>query len=182
MFAQTSAVLDSPSGAASEALIEQAITNTAARIEAGKPVTPAFLFAALLWPAVREHAATLERDGMAPAPALASAQSAVVGEQIQRVSIPKRFSIPMREIWHLQPRFHRRRGKQPARMIAHPRFRAAYDFLLLRAAVGEVDQELADWWTMAQNDPSTPAPGSGASAPGKPRKRRRGGRRRSETA
>jgi poly(A) polymerase len=67
-------------------------------------------------------------------------------------------------------------------MIAHPRFRAAYDFLLLRAAVGEVDQELADWWTMAQNDPSTPAPGSGASAPGKPRKRRRGGRRRSESA
>ena len=66
--------------------------------------------AGVRWGKVREHAATLERDGMAPAPALASAQSAVVGEQIQRVSIPKRFSIPMREIWHLQPRFHRRRA------------------------------------------------------------------------
>lgn len=178
LFDQTAAVLDSPAGAASESLIVQAITNTAARIEVGKPVTPAFLFAALLWPAVREHAAELERGGVPPAPALASAQSEVVGHQVQRVAIPKRFSIPMREIWQLQPRFHRRRGKQPSRLIAHPRFRAAYDFLLLRAAVGEVDQELADWWTMAQDDPSTPAPGSDAPAGGRAHKRRRGGRRR----
>lgn len=179
LFDQTAAVLDSPAGAASEALIEQAISNTAARIEVGKPVTPAFLFAALLWPAVRELAAERERDGMAPAPALASAQSDVVDQQIQRVAIPKRFSIPMREIWQLQPRFHRRRGKQPSRVIAHPRFRAAYDFLLLRAGVGEVDEELADWWTAAQDDPSTPEPGSdGPQNRAKSRGRRRGGRRR----
>lgn len=178
LFDQTAAVLDSPAGAASESLIVQAITNTAARIEAGKPVTPAFLFAALLWPAVREHAAGLERGGMPPAPALASAQSDVVGHQVERVAIPKRFSIPMREIWQLQPRFHRRRGKQPARLIAHPRFRAAYDFLLLRAQVGEVEQELADWWTVAQDDPSTPTPGSDAPSRARPNKRRRGGRRR----
>jgi len=178
LFDLSAAVLDSPAGAASESLIVQAITNTAARIEAGKPVTPAFLFAALLWPAVREHAAELERGGMPPAPALASAQSEVVGHQVQRVAIPKRFSIPMREIWQLQPRFHRRRGKQPSRLIAHPRFRAAYDFLLLRAAAGEVEQELADWWTTAQDDPSTPTPGSDAPTRARSRNRSRGGRRR----
>jgi len=178
LFDLSAAVLDSPAGAASESLIVQAITNTAARIEAGKPVTPAFLFAALLWPAVREHAAELERGGMPPAPALASAQSEVVGHQVQRVAITKRFSIAMREIWQLQPRFHRRRGKQPSRLIAHPRFRAAYDFLLLRAAAGEVEQELADWWTTAQDDPSTPTPGSDAPTRARSRNRSRGGRRR----
>lgn len=174
LFDQTMAVLDSPAGAASEALIEKAIANTALRIEAGKPVTPAFIFAALLWPAVRERAATLEREGMPPASALASAQSDVVARQIRRVSIPKRFGVPMREIWQLQPRFHKRRGKQPMRLIPHPRFRAAYDFLLLRAEVGEVDVELAEWWTLIQDDPAAPAPASGAP----PRRRnRRGGRR-----
>ncbi|GAB3679267.1 polynucleotide adenylyltransferase PcnB [Salinisphaera aquimarina] len=178
LFDQTIAVLDSPTGAASEALIEQAIANTAARIDAGKPVTPAFIFAALLWPAVRERAATLEREGTPPAPALASAQSQVVGRQVQLVAIPKRFSIPMREIWQLQPRFHRRRGKQASRLIAHPRFRAAYDFLLLRAQTGEVDTELAEWWTQAQDDPSTPTPGSGAGSTPTNRRKRRGGRRR----
>lgn len=160
LFDQTIAVLDSPAGAASEALIEKAIANTAARIEHGKPVTPAFIFAALLWPAIREAAAVLEQDGMPGAPALASAQAEVVSRQVQRVAIPKRFSIPMREIWQLQPRFHKRRGKQPARLIAHPRFRAAYDFLLLRAEVGEVDTELARWWTEIQDDETMPAPAS----------------------
>src|SRR5699024_4310277 len=78
LFPDTVAVLDSPAGRASESLIEQAIANTAQRMKIGKPVTPAFLFAALLWPAVREGAAELERDGMPPVPALTSAQSQVV--------------------------------------------------------------------------------------------------------
>ncbi|MGN8199717.1 polynucleotide adenylyltransferase PcnB [Salinisphaera sp. RV14] len=179
LFADTMAVIESPAGAASEALIEKAIANTAARIEAGKPVTPAFIFAALLWPAVREGAANLEREGMPPAPALASAQSQVVSRQIQRVAIPKRFSIPMREIWQLQPRFHKIRGRHPERLIPHPRFRAAYDFLLLRAEVGEVEPELAEWWTVMQDDPSTPKPASGAGAR---RRKRRGGRPRKSAA
>nr|WP_123630425.1 polynucleotide adenylyltransferase PcnB [Salinisphaera orenii] len=182
LFDQTAAVLDSPAGAASEALIGKAIANTAARIDAGKPVTPAFIFAALLWPAVRERAAVLEGEGMPPMPALASAQAQVVSHQVQRVAIPKRFGVPMREIWQLQPRFHKRRGKQPNRLLTHPRFRAAYDFLLLRAEVGEVDDELAEWWTAIQNDPSTPAPAS--AGPRKARSKRGGRRRRrsSETA
>ncbi len=175
MFPQTHAVLESDAGAASEVLINTAIANTAARIEAGKPVTPAFIFAALLWPAVRERAADLEREGMPASPALSSAQSHVVSQQVQRVAIPKRFSIPMREIWQLQPRFHKRRGRAPNRLIPHPRFRAAYDFLLLRATSGEVEQELADWWTLVQDDPATPKPASGT---GMKKRKRRGGRRR----
>lgn len=179
LFADTAAVLDSPAGPASEALIEKAIANTAARMAAGKPVTPAFIFAALLWPAVRESAANLEREGMPAAPALASAQSQVVSRQVQRVAIPKRFSSPMREIWQLQPRFHKRRGRHPERLIPHPRFRAAYDFLLLRAQVGEVEPALAEWWTVMQDDPSTPKPASGT---GERRRKHRGGGRRGKTA
>lgn len=161
LFDQTVAILDGPDGATSEALIQQAIANTARRMSAGRPVTPAFIFAALLWPVVRAEAQRIESDeGKPPAPSLAIAQSIVVGRQAQRVSIPKRFGVPMREIWQLQPRFHKRRGKQPQRLMSHPRFRAAYDFLLLRAEVGEVESELAQWWTDIQNDPNMPAPAS----------------------
>lgn len=178
LFVDTVTVLDSPAAASSEILIAKAIADTAARIEVGKPVTPAFIFAALLWPAVREGAAELERGGMPPVPALTSAQAQIVSRQVQRVSIPKRFAVPMREIWQLQPRFHRRRGRSPERLISHPRFRAAYDFLLLRVAAGEADPELAEWWRIMQEHPSTPTPSSGQ---GTGRRRRRSGRRRHKT-
>jgi poly(A) polymerase len=92
------------------------------------------------------------------------------------VAIPKRFSIPAREIWQMQSRFDNRRSA--ARLLAHPRFRAAYDFLLLRARAGEAPQELADWWTAAQAGQPVEAPPPGADeAPGEqggqPRRRRR---------
>lgn len=176
LFPDTEVVLNSEAGPASLQLIENAIANTARRLEYGRPVTPAFLFAALLWPAVREGAANLERDGMPASPALASAQSQIVSRQSQRVAVPKRFSIPMREIWQLQPRFHKRRGRYPERLIPHPRFRAAYDFLLLRAQAGEVGDDLARWWTIIQDDPATPKPASGQS--GGQRRRRSRGRQR----
>lgn len=180
LFNQTVTVLDGENGAASEALIERAIANTALRMTEGRPVTPAFIFAALLWPAVRDATLRLEREEKKPsAPALAIAQSVVVGQQVQRVAIPKRFSVPMREIWQLQPRFHKQRGKQPRRLMAHPRFRAAYDFLLLRAETGEVDTELAQWWTDIQNNPNMPAPVSTSSARSRKRRGGRGRRKRS---
>lgn len=179
LFDQTMAVLDGPDGAAGEALIEKAIANTARRIAEHRPVTPAFILAALLWPPVRARALHLEaEEQQPPVPALAAAQSAVVGQQVQRVSIPKRFSVPMREIWELQPRFHRRRGKQPQRLMAHPRFRAAYDFLLLRAEAGEVEQELARWWTDIQENSDTPAPKGGSRSRRRKRRGRGGGRKR----
>lgn len=127
--------------------VVRGMQNTDTRIREGKPVTPAFLFAVLLWEPVRLLAERLQAAGEAPLPAMQQAGSDVLMTQLERVSIPKRFSIPMREIWSLQHRFEQRAGKRPHRLLTHPRFRAAYDFLLLRAEAGEVDQELADWWT-----------------------------------
>ena len=110
-----------------------------------------FLFAALLWPAVREAMqAYLEQDELPEQQALQAASQEVLQEQVQRVAIPKRISIPMREIWNLQLRLARRGGRRAGRLLGHPRFRAAYDFMLLRAEVGEVEQEVADWWTAFQ--------------------------------
>jgi poly(A) polymerase len=127
--------------------VTRGMQNTDSRIREGKPVTPAFLFAVLLWEPVRRLAEHLQEAGEAPLPAIQEAGNDVLMTQLERVSIPKRFSIPMREIWNLQHRFEQRAGKRPHRLLTHPRFRAAYDFLLLRAEAGEVDQELADWWT-----------------------------------
>jgi len=124
--------------------------NTDVRVREGKPVTPAFLFAVLLWEPVRLLAKRLIAEGEAPLPAIQQAGSEIVSRQVQQVSIPRRFSLPMREIWTMQHRFEQRSGKRPLRLLSHPRFRAAYDFLLLRAEAGEVDQELADWWTRFQ--------------------------------
>jgi len=85
--------------------------------------------------------------GMNDIEALAEAGDEVVGKQVKSITIPKRFTLPMREIWNMQPRFENRSGKRPQRLLGHPRFRAAYDFLLLRAESGEADMELAQWWT-----------------------------------
>ena len=128
----------------------RALENTDKRLAESKPVTPAFLYAALLWEPMRlRYESLLQQD----ASALEAAQIAgnqITSEQVQATSLPKRFSMPMREIWNLQPRFERKRGKAPYRLLEHPRFRAAYDFLLLRAEVGEAPEELAEWWTNFQ--------------------------------
>lgn len=156
-------------------LVAKALANTDVRVLEGKPVTPAFLTAALLWEPVRERAA--ERKGTAghPAEAIYLSADEVLTEQRERVAIPRRFAAVAREIWALQPRFRQRSGKRPHRLMAHPRFRAAYDFLLLRAEAGEEPQELADWWTELQaGGKAEPAPAVGS----EPARRRRGRRRR----
>lgn len=162
--------------------IEWALHNTAERIKNDQPVTPAFLFAALLWPPLSARAASLRAaQGHPESVALAQAGEEVLARQMLRVAIPKRFSIPAREIWMMQSRFDNRRS--PARLLNHPRFRAAYDFLLLRAQSGDAPQELADWWTAAQQGHVPPVPEGAAegseadgempSGTGKPRRRRR---------
>jgi len=129
----------------------RALENTDQRIQAGKPVTPAFLFAALLWDPVRAEAAALrEAEQMSPLQALQQAGDQVVREAVQRVAFPKRFSLQSREIWEMQARLERRRGAQPFRLLEHKRFRAGYDFLLLRSETGEPVEELAQWWTRFQ--------------------------------
>ncbi|MHB8255057.1 MAG: polynucleotide adenylyltransferase PcnB [Acidiferrobacter sp.] len=134
----------------SESLLAMALANSDSRIADNKPVTPAFLFAALLWEPVREEAL---RSIAAGAPAIEAWQRAaerVLREQLKIVTIPKRFSVPMREIWSLQTRFERRSGRQAFRFLESKRFRAAYDFLGLRTTGGELEPELFDWWTRFQ--------------------------------
>ncbi len=131
-------------------LVPRALANTDARVAEGKPVTPAFLFAVMLWKPVRQETQGLVAQGVNSHVALARAAERVLREQLRHTSIPKRFSIPAREIWFLQSRFERRTGQQPFRLLHNPRFRAAYDFLLLRAETGEAEKALSDWWTRFQ--------------------------------
>ncbi len=131
-------------------LLQLGLEGTDGRVRDDKSVTPAFLFAVLLWPAIlREVDAP---DGPLPEDPqrLLEACDKVCGRQFRRIALPKRFSLPMRELVMLQARFERRTGRRALRLLEHPRFRAAYDFMMLRAASGEVPQELADWWTDIQ--------------------------------
>lgn len=131
--------------------VANALKNTDERINAGKSVTPAFLFAALLWEPVRDRASQYQQtEGMPLLPALQLAGADVIAEQVGHTAIPKRFSVPVREIWALQPRFEQRAGKRALRLLAHPRFRAAYDFFCLRARSGEALAEECEWWTRLQ--------------------------------
>lgn len=165
-----------------EAFILQALRNTDKRITDNKPVTPAFLFAALLWPVVQRAFGDLVRSGIPPVPAMQQAGQQATSAQVDCTSIPKRFSQPMREIWEFQLRLERRQGKRAFQSAEHPRFRAAYDFLVLRGETGENVTSLAQWWTdfqdsdshsrrnLVQNSESTDKP-----APRKRRRRRSNG-------
>src|SRR5579883_983054 len=140
-------------GDAFRAMIEHGMANTDTRVAESKPVTPAFLFAILLWGPVR---AQVERElarGTDMALAWIRIGHVVMTEQSKHVAIPRRFAIAIQEIWSLQPRFEFRQKKRVFRLLAHPRFRAAYDFLLLRAGESAEIAELGQWWTQVQNLP-----------------------------
>ncbi|KPQ27505.1 MAG: poly(A) polymerase [Marinobacter excellens HL-55] len=134
----------------SDELIRQALRNTDARIAQGKSVTPYFLFAAMLWPALQAEWHHRQDNGDPVQPALHGAIGKVIGRQVQATAIPKRFSGPMKEIWELQIRLPRRQGKRAFATLTHPRFRAAYDFLLVRESAGEIEPGLGKWWTEFQ--------------------------------
>ena len=167
------------------ALIRAGLANTDRRVAEDRPVTPMFLFAVMLFGPVSAAAQRRFEAGVHPGVAIAEAVDEVVSAQNRRIGIPKRFSIPMRELLAMQPRFHRREGRRALGLLAHPRFRAAYDFLLLRAEAGAEDPEVARWWTEIQTLPPErqrefvgAEPGGGQEAgPGPRRRRRRGGRR-----
>ncbi|WP_250458819.1 polynucleotide adenylyltransferase PcnB [Microbulbifer litoralis] len=144
LFPDNAAMLDQP---AALELSHLALRNTDQRIRDDKRVTPAFLYAALLWPAVYSEQQRIAGKGTPPVPALAQAAQKVTGSQLAHTAIPKRFSIPMREIWDLQQRLPQRGGSRAQRLSEHPRFRAAYDFLLLREECGEIPPGLGQWWT-----------------------------------
>ena len=126
--------------------IEAALADTDARIEQDKGVAPSYLLACLLWHEVRERWQAARTAGEHAAPALQQAIDAVFDARVGDISGRGKLGTDMREIWLMQPRFERRTGTTPYAMIEQPRFRAAYDFLRLRADSGEADDELADWW------------------------------------
>ena len=131
-------------------LIEAAMESTDLRIAEDKPVTPAFVLAALLWPPVIELKKDLEDKGLAPLEALQEAGQSLISEQLDHIAIPRRFTAPMREIWEFQLRLQARRGKKGVSLLGHRRFRAAYDFLLLREQAGEDLEGLGKYWTELQ--------------------------------
>jgi len=150
LFPETAQVLKAePEGQAAK-LLTRALENTDKRIAEAKPVTPAFLFAAILWGPVAQQW-QLHQDNKIPAiPTLQRAATEVISTQIKRVAVPKRFTMVTKEIWIMQIRLTMRQGKRGFRLLTHPKFRAAYDFLLLRVDSGEPYEELAEWWTTFQ--------------------------------
>jgi poly(A) polymerase len=188
LFAQVAALLRRKPESPEARLLQAGLEGTDARVAADKPVTPTFLFAILFYGPVSERAAELQSNGQPEALALFNACEETVREQQARVSIPRRFTLPMREMFTLQPRFRRREGKKALSLLHHPRFRAAYDLLLLRAKVGAEDAEIAKWWTDVQTATAAErdamvTPASGVThAAGTRRPRRRRHRRRGSTS
>lgn len=130
----------------SKNFLKLALDNTDARLAEDKPVSAGFLFAALLWHEVEADWLARQAGGQYPIPALVDAMNGVEHIVEKRLAIPNRYAAAMKEIWLLQPRFEQRTGTRPFRLQEQQRFRAAYDFLLLRAECGLVEKELAHWW------------------------------------
>lgn len=133
-----------------ERFVMLALKNTDTRIRSDKGVSPAFLFATLLWHEVLAAWKTIEAQGVPTIPALYQAMDQVLQLQAEKLAIPRRFGGDMKEIWAMQPRFEQRAGRRPHRLLELPRFRAGYDFLLLRCDSGEIDAEIGEWWTRFQ--------------------------------
>ncbi|MCK5355377.1 MAG: polynucleotide adenylyltransferase PcnB, partial [Methyloprofundus sp.] len=130
--------------------IAKALENTDKRIAVGKTIAPYFLISTFLWDAVKNQVEQNTQAGLPESVAFQQAASAVISEQAKHTTLPKHISTAMREVWGLQARFSRRNGARAFRLLDHPRFRAAYDFLLLRAETGGADEQLAIWWTKFQ--------------------------------
>jgi poly(A) polymerase len=160
-----------------EEFVRAALRNTDRRVAQEKSVTPMFLIGVFFWaPTVRLAAIRRSEEKISESQALSLASYELMAQQQKRISIPKRFSIPMREMLSLQPRFANQRGKRAMKFLEHKRFRAAYDFMILLSDVGKVDKELADFWTNVQTQSAEERAKSfqmGAAPAGKKRKRRR---------
>ena len=171
LFPLLDIILDQSSG---ERFVALALTSTDRRVREGKPVSPGFLFATLLWHEVLAKWEPLKAAGEPLLPSLLQAMDEVLDVQAEKLAITRRISGDIKDIWALQPRFEQRSGKRPYGILQQPRFKAAYDFLLLRVEAGEVEREVGDWWSafLAASDEGRAAmllP----QAPTAPRRRRR---------
>ncbi len=141
-------ILEQPLG---ERFISLALKNTDERVQQNKPVSPGFLFAALLWHEVLVAWNDQLKTGEKSIPALHQAMGDVLATQRRRLAIPRRYDGVIYDIWSMQPRFQARAGRKPFRLLEHPHFRAAYDFMLLRCQSGEIDPEIGQWWQTFKN-------------------------------
>lgn len=156
LFPITEALISGPESDSTRTLemIEQALRNTDERIAVGKSVNPAFFLAVLLWYPMHEYKQRFIQRGQHEMEALLSASREVITRQQAYTSIPKRFSLMMRDIWHMQPQLQHPTRKRALRTLTNKRFRAGYDFLLLRQSTGETElTQLCDWWTDIQTKP-----------------------------
>ena len=149
LFPQADALLDTVQKKYPHTFIMQALRNTDQRLAEGESVTPGFLLAAFLWEPMRNEADQHLGHGLAEMEAVQLAGDAVISRQISSTAMPRRFTHMARDIWSLQVRL-KRTGKRSFRVLMHPRFRAAYDFLLLRAQAGEALDDLVEYWTEQQ--------------------------------
>jgi poly(A) polymerase len=171
-------ILEQPLG---ERFVTLALAQTDGRVQSGRPVSPAFLFAALLWHEVLAASKARQAKGERPLPALEAAMDRVLDAQFEKLALTRKLTAIMREVWAMQSRFEQRGGQRPYRLVESPRFRMAYDFLALRAASGEVSAELEAWWRAfqaadAETRQAMLLPDTG------PRKKRRRRRRRKDGA
>ena len=160
--------------------VRAALINTDRRVATGHSVTPMFLLGVFLWAPVKRLAETLRsKERMSEVQSLAIAAYQVSGQQQSRISLPRRFTAPMREMLAMQPRFDVLKGRRALNLLQHRRFRAAYDFMMLRAEIGDIDIETADFWTNVQvQDADQRMESFGIDQQSKSGKRRRRPRRR----
>jgi len=167
-------------------LLEQGLVNTDQRVQQGKPVTPTFLFALLLYGPIAEIIEKQPQEKWHDIGTIVDAVDRAARAAQGRISIPKRFSLGVREMFAAQPRLEQPRGRRALRMLEQPRFRAGFDLLLLRADMGLADPAIAQWWTSVQEVSQSdrdrmadalvgqPRPASDGGARRRPRRRRRG--------
>jgi poly(A) polymerase len=164
-------ILEQPQG---KRFVTLALENTDRRVREGRPISPGFLFATLLWNEVLARWDALKADGERPIPALFRAMDDVLDVQAEKLAITRRVAGDIKDIWSIQPRFEQRSGKRPYGLLEQPRFKAGLDFLLMRAESGEVDAELGQWWSdFLDADGATRAAMLLPPAPDAPKKRRR---------
>jgi poly(A) polymerase len=184
LFPDTEVCVRDEEDAPSVRLIREALASTDERVAAGKPITPSFLFAALLWPPLARDAEAAQAQGLSDVQAIEIAGADTIARQVGHVAMPRRFSTATREIWAAQPRLIKQRGKRALGMLSHPRFRASYDFLALRSRAGEEALEApVTWWTRLQETDEdgrrkmleSGGGGPSSSAPRRRRRRRRRG-------
>jgi poly(A) polymerase len=165
--------------------VKAALVNTDKRVAADKSVTPMFLIGVFLWAPIQRAAEKMRsKEQMSEAQSLALAAYHVAGLQQSRISIPRRFTAPMREMLGLQPRFLSMKGKRASKLLDHRRFRAAYDFMMLRVEVGELGKDVGKFWTdvQRQNEEQRAESFQIVQRPGSKKRRRRPRRRRAAQA